>query len=76
MDKLYKHRSTVYDIVDILCDRCGKSCKNKYGNFNFTTLSADYSFGSEKDGERHKADICEKCYDLIISKMKIKVQIK
>lgn len=51
------------DIVeDVICDVCGKSCKNST-NFEYMTLKKYWAYGSKKDGEFWEAHICEKCVD-------------
>ncbi len=49
---------------DILCDKCGKSCRDSEGmNHEYAEIEAHWGFGSGKDGEAHEAQVCEKCYD-------------
>ena len=40
-------------------------------------FSVDYAFGyfSTKDGTRHKFDLCEECYDKLISQFQIAVEV-
>ena len=47
---------------DIICDRCGKSCKGLHG-FNFEGLFASTSggFGTWFDEETIFIDLCTKC---------------
>ena len=35
-----------------------------------------WGYFSDKDGETHSFDLCEKCYDRLISQFKIPVMIK
>ncbi len=52
------------DWEDILCDKCGKSCRDDAGdNFEYADLTACWGFNSRKDLEHHTAQICENCYD-------------
>lgn len=64
--------------VDILCDICGSSViPNAYkGNADdvtefsdYATLKASFGYGSKRDGEEFKLDFCERCFDLIVSKV-------
>lgn len=49
---------------DIVCDKCGQSCRDKMNmNFEFVQLVAYWGYGSGKDTEKHEAEVCEKCYD-------------
>ena len=52
-------------IVDIICDRCKKSCKlsDSLGNISYAELNAKWPYGSYKDTEHHQLHLCEKCYD-------------
>tara|TARA_Y100000310_G_C20313943_1_gene637521 strand:+ start:404 stop:655 length:252 start_codon:yes stop_codon:yes gene_type:complete len=51
-------------IIDCECDVCGKKCKSEYG-IERGVLSADWGYGSNKDGERHECHLCEECYDKV-----------
>jgi hypothetical protein len=61
------------DWEDILCDKCGKSCRDNEGmNFEYAEITAYWGFGSHnKDDEKHTAQICETCYDGLGLKAKI-----
>lgn len=66
-------------IIDVICDRCGKSCairieranakrqimkrEKPVRNFSYVHLIAKFPYGSPKDMQQHEAHICEKCYD-------------
>lgn len=49
-------------VVDILCDACGRSTKTDVGTNEYGSLSADFGFGSRHDGERYKVHLCEMCF--------------
>ncbi|WP_323902048.1 hypothetical protein [Aeromonas caviae] len=49
-------------VVDILCDVCGRSTKTDVGANEFGTLSADFGYGSHHDGERYQVHLCEMCF--------------
>jgi len=49
-------------LQDVICDSCGKSCKNST-NFEYMTLKNYWGYGSKKDGEMWEAHVCEKCVD-------------
>lgn len=74
--KKYKTRARSV-LVDILCDVCGKSCRNdKYAadddeldeaaDFEYATLSAIWGYFSRKDGESYSAILCEDCFDDVV----------
>lgn len=65
-------------ITDVLCDCCGNSCKvvestvenpvrvdngEKFYDFEYMQLTANWGYHSGKDLERWTAQICEKCVD-------------
>ena len=47
---------------DILCDVCGRSTKDKKGNFIKATLAANF-LGGHHFGEKFGLDFCEDCFD-------------
>lgn len=51
-------------IADIICDCCGKSCKNKTtGSFEYLEMKARWGYATKKDNEEWNAQICEACVD-------------
>ena len=55
-------------ILDVICDRCGQSCKlQNANNLAYATLSAKWPYGSPKDTLHHQLDLCEKCFDWLRS---------
>ena len=59
-------------IETYICNKCGKDMKQE------DVLSVDKRWGyfSEKDNEVHHFDLCETCYDEIISTFQIPVEIE
>ena len=55
------------DLLDIVCDICGKSTKTEFGNYEYAELSARWGYSSSKDEEYHEVCLCEKCYDQVAS---------
>ncbi len=55
----------VVETDDVICDRCGKSCMkvSNYPNIEAATLTAEWGYGTSKDGIKWKAEICETCAD-------------
>ncbi|PNO61699.1 hypothetical protein [Aeromonas hydrophila] len=49
-------------VVDILCDACGRSTKTTFGTNQYGTLSADFGYGSHRDGEHYQVHLCEGCF--------------
>ena len=51
----------------IFCNQCGKELQQQEGMIREGYFSADVVFGyfSNKDGLRHRWDLCEQCYDAL-----------
>ncbi len=62
-------------VKEMYCDRCGKKIRVKDGVIMEGVFSFEHEWGffSEKDGEIHSADLCEKCYDEVVAMSGIKV---
>ena len=65
-------------LVQVICNKCGKELIVdreivKEGNFSIT-----YGWGyfSHKDGQVHKFDLCEECYDYFINNFEIPVEVE
>lgn len=60
----------------IFCNQCGKELKLKEEIVREGYFSADVTFGyfSNKDGLRHRWDLCEECYDALIRSFQIPVE--
>ena len=67
----YKKEETA--VIDkYICNRCGKEMVEE------DMLSVDKRWGyfSDKDNEVHRFDLCERCYDEIISTFQIPIDIE
>lgn len=75
--KRYKKIVTKTDKVnEVVCNRCRKLCMaGGVVCADYVEIEVAWGYYSSKDGERHKCDICEKCYDEFIKDFKIKPQI-
>lgn len=53
------------ELEKVLCNQCKKELRVENGIVKEGCFSVQYSFDyfSQKDGEKHKFDICECCYD-------------
>lgn len=60
----------------VVCNQCGRALKIEGGILKEGCFSADYLFGyfSKKDGVRDRFDLCEECYEKIVSQFKIPVE--
>lgn len=65
-------------VLEIKCNMCGKKIKIQNGIIVEGTLSIEYPWGyfSDKDGEIHKFDICQKCYDKMVGTFLIPVEVE
>lgn len=63
-------------VNEVFCNRCGRVCvAGGVRAADYIEIEVSWGYFSSKDGERHKCDICEKCYDTIIKDFRIKPQI-
>lgn len=60
----------------IFCNKCGKELKQQEDMIREGYFSADVIFGyfSNKDGLRHRWDLCESCYDALTASFEIPVE--
>lgn len=64
-------------LENVRCNKCGRDMKVENGIIKEGIFSVDYNWGyfSEKDGEVHAFDLCEKCYDKLMEEFNIKPDI-
>lgn len=76
-DKMRKYNSDG-QIKTVVCNSCGKKIVVEGGIVREGMIAVDHTwdFFSEKDGEVHRMDLCENCYDDIISQFIIAVDIE
>ena len=62
----------------VVCNCCGKKIIVSEGIAREGVISINHAwdFFSEKDGEIHHFDLCETCYDSLISEFKISVEVE
>ena len=60
----------------IFCNGCGKEIKIKDGVIREGLISVEKRWGyfSDKDNEVHRFDLCEDCYDRMVSQFVIPVE--
>lgn len=63
-----KRTKEIREVDKVICNQCGKEIPVVNGLPQQGVFSVDYTWGyfSEKDGERHSFDLCEKCYDRML----------
>ena len=62
----------------IFCNMCGREIKMEKNVAQEGVLSVEQNWGyfSEKDGEIHSFDLCERCYNRLAAQFKIPVTVK
>lgn len=63
---------------DIYCNMCGKKIKQnqELPMEDFVSVTKSWGYFSGKDGEIHEFELCETCYDEMISRFQIPVAPK
>ncbi len=62
----------------IICNQCGKEIPVVAGQEQEGVFSIEYTWGyfSEKDGEKHRFDLCEECYDAMLKGFRVPAEIQ
>jgi len=62
----------------IVCNQCGRELELKNGIVQEGVFQGDAHWGyfSEKDGEHHSFDLCESCYERLLSGFSIPVTVE
>lgn len=62
----------------VLCNKCGKELKQINGILHEDGLFVrkDWGFFSDKDLQIHKFNLCESCYDYMISEFVIPITVE
>lgn len=63
-------------VDQIICNCCGEPI-NKYQIFtnDYISFQKQWGYNSDYDNKKHKFDICQNCYQKIISNFKIPIEI-
>lgn len=67
----YKKEETEV-IEKYICNRCGKELVQE----DVLSVEKRWGYFSEKDNEIHRFDLCEQCYDEIVSTFQIPIEIE
>lgn len=64
--------------IPICCNSCGKNLKVENGILKEDAFEATKEWGyfSERDMEVHHFNLCEECYDKLISEFQIPVEVR
>ena len=75
-DRILKKYTESGKLCTLICNQCGKRLIVQDGivKEGFFDGSQSWDFFSEKDGEIHRWDLCESCYDELISGFRIAVE--
>ena len=66
MKHIRNKRVTEPKLIDITCDICGKSCRDKMDmNYEMVSLAGSWGYCSQKDGQSWLCDMCEGCADRV-----------
>lgn len=73
-----KHNEINHELEEVFCNYCGKHLKTEAGIVKEGVVPVDITFGyfSDKDGQVHSLDLCEKCYDNLIQQFEAPVTIR
>lgn len=66
------------EVIPICCNSCGKNFKVENGILKEDAFEATKEWGyfSERDMEVHHFNLCEECYDKLISEFQIPVEVR
>ncbi len=66
------------ELETVICNCCGKKMAVKEGIVREGVLRVDHTWDyfSEKDGENHGFDLCEECYDQMLSTFCIAAEVE
>lgn len=61
----------------VICNCCEKEIKTENGieMEGVMHINKEWGYFSKKDGEMHRFDMCEECYDKLIKSFKIPISI-
>ena len=64
-------------LTAVVCNCCGRNLvvANGIVREGVAHICAEWDYFSEKDGENHKFDICEECYDRLLAGFKYPAMI-
>lgn len=73
MRKFVENSTMEQQLDKVICNCCGKEiCKDSYGYMHdYIHIEKNWGYFSNKDGEKHSLDICEECYDKLLTKFHI-----
>lgn len=78
MQKHLKKSIDTNIVEEIICNRCGAVIKNVDGIYKkeFLSVKKQWGYFSNKDGQIDSFELCENCYDKMISSFKYPIERK
>ena len=76
--KEVEETSKIQYIEDILCNKCGMSCKGEIGNFNGLieyTIFGSYDSTHLVDMSNYTFSLCEKCLCVLFNSFSIPIEV-
>ena len=68
-----QYREEETKVIDkYICNRCGKEVVSE----DVLSIEKRWGYLSDKDNEVHRFDLCENCYDEIVSTFQIPIEIE
>ena len=65
---------------DVVCNKCGRSCRvgDQGEGFGFQSVELKpwWGYHSSKDGEVHRSHLCEGCYDTLVATFAIAPEVR
>ncbi len=64
-------------LIKIVCNQCGREIRvdNNITEEEICSVETTWGYFSDKDGENHRFDLCEACYDLLVENFLVPVEI-
>ncbi len=66
---------SIDNLIEIVCNSCSKHINVKEQTENYQSFNVKWAYFSKKDFEQHTFDLCETCYDKIVSTFMIPVEV-
>jgi hypothetical protein len=65
-------------LSSVVCNKCGRSMKIQGEIVTEGVMMIEYGWNyfSNKDGDNHKFDLCEACYDEMVSQFIVPVDVE
>ena len=73
-----KYDENSKELTEAFCNYCGRQLQTDGGIVKEGIVSVENAFGyfSDKDGQIHSFDLCEKCYDNLMLQFEIPATIR